>query len=107
MQKLLDLLRARRSRIGEVAASLRRHGRELGEIGLWNAELGELRRPGERRQRLDAAGGIVGRGFTYFTNRASAGFACPTVIPWITIHTTHHQDIRRGDQGGTAFVGSG
>jgi hypothetical protein len=22
------------------------------------------------------------------------------------IHTAHHQDIRRGDQGGTAFVGS-
>lgn len=51
------------------------------------------------------AGG-VGPGFTYFTTRSSAGFSCATVIPWIVLHTTHHQDIRRGDQGGTAFVGS-
>jgi len=52
------------------------------------------------------AGG-VGRGFTYFTNRASAGFACPTVIPWIVIHTSHHEDVKRTDRGATAFVGSG
>jgi hypothetical protein len=52
------------------------------------------------------AGG-VGPGFATFTTRSSAGFSCATVIPWIVIHTTHHQDIRRGDQGGTAFVGSG
>jgi hypothetical protein len=52
-------------------------------------------------------GGGVGRGFTYFTNRASAGFACPTVIPWITIHTTHHEDTKRNDRGVTTFVGSG
>jgi hypothetical protein len=52
------------------------------------------------------AGG-VGPGFATFTIRSSAGFSCATVIPWIVIHTSHHQDIRRGDQGGTAFVGSG
>jgi len=52
-------------------------------------------------------GGGVGRGFTYFTNRASAGFACPTVIPWIVIHTTHHEDLKRTDRGVTTFVGSG
>jgi len=52
------------------------------------------------------AGG-VGRGFTYFTNRASAGFACPTVIPWIVIHTSHHEDVKRTDRGVTTFVGSG
>lgn len=52
------------------------------------------------------AGG-VGPGFTYFTTRSSAGFSCATVIPWIVLHTTHHQDIRRGDKGGTSFVGSG
>jgi hypothetical protein len=52
------------------------------------------------------AGG-VGPGFRYFTNRASAGFSCPTIIPWVTIHTTHHEDTKRNDIGGTTFVGSG
>jgi hypothetical protein len=51
-------------------------------------------------------GGGVGRGFTYFTMRASAGFACPTIIPWVTLHTTHHQDVKRTDRGATSFVGS-
>jgi hypothetical protein len=51
--------------------------------------------------------GGVGRGFTYFTRRASAGFACPTVVPWITIHTTHHEDVKRNDRGGTTVVGTG
>jgi hypothetical protein len=52
-------------------------------------------------------GGGVGTGFTYVTNRASAGFSCPTTIPWITIHTTHHEDIKRTDTGATTLVGSG
>lgn len=52
-------------------------------------------------------GGGVGQGFTYFTLRSSAGFSCPTVIPWITIHTSHHEDVKRTDRGGTSFVGSG
>jgi hypothetical protein len=52
-------------------------------------------------------GGGVGRGFTNFVNRASAGYSCPTVIPWIVIHTSHHQDIKRNDRGVTTGVGSG
>ena len=52
-------------------------------------------------------GGGVGPGFTYFTMRSSAGFACPTVIPWVTIHTTHHEDIKRNTWGGTTPLGSG
>jgi hypothetical protein len=51
------------------------------------------------------AGG-VGPGFTYFTIRSSAGWSCATVIPWIVIHTSHHQDVKRNDTGGTFFVGS-
>jgi len=51
--------------------------------------------------------GGIGRGFTFFTNRASAGFSCQTVVPWITIHKTHHQDVKRNDRGGTTAVGSG
>lgn len=58
------------------------------------------------RARQLIAGG-VGRGFTYFTNRASAGFSCETVIPWITIHTTHHEDVKRTDRGVTTLVGTG
>jgi len=51
--------------------------------------------------------GGIGRGFTYFTNRASAGFSCQTVIPWITIHKTHHEDVKRTDRGVTTVVGTG
>ncbi len=52
-------------------------------------------------------GGGVGPGFTYFTRRASAGFSCQTVVPWITIHTTHHEDVKRNDRGVTTVVGTG
>jgi hypothetical protein len=52
-------------------------------------------------------GGGIGRGFTYFTNRASAGFSCQTVVPWITLHTTHHLDVKRTDRGATTMVGTG
>jgi hypothetical protein len=52
-------------------------------------------------------GGGIGRGFKYFTVRASAGFSCATVIPWFTIHTTHHEDVKRNARGGTTFVGVG
>jgi hypothetical protein len=52
------------------------------------------------------AGG-VGRGFTYFTSRASAGFSCQTAIPWVALHTSHHEDLKRTDRGVTTFVGSG
>jgi hypothetical protein len=52
-------------------------------------------------------GGGVGRAFTYFRTRASAGFSCPTVIPWITIHTSHHEDTERTDRGVTYLGASG
>ena len=52
-------------------------------------------------------GGGIGPGFTYFTNRASANFACQTAVPWIVIHTTHHLDTRRTDRGVTTEVGFG
>jgi hypothetical protein len=52
-------------------------------------------------------GGGVGSGYTSFTTRASAGFACPTTIPWITIHTTHYEDVKRNDRGVTSVVGAG
>lgn len=58
-------------------------------------------------RQIQLIGGGVGRGFTYFTMRSSAGFSCPTVIPWITIHTSHHVDVKRNDRGVTTFVGSG
>jgi hypothetical protein len=48
-----------------------------------------------------------GVGFPSFTMRSSAGFSCPTVIPWIVLHPTHHLDVRRDSRGGTVLVGSG
>jgi hypothetical protein len=52
-------------------------------------------------------GGGVGPGFTYVTNRASAGFSCQTDIPWIAIHTSHYLDVKHTDRGVTTQVGSG
>ncbi|HKD95807.1 MAG TPA: hypothetical protein VKB43_13970 [Gaiellaceae bacterium] len=52
-------------------------------------------------------GGGIGRGFTYFTNRASAGFSCQTIVPWVTIHTSHHEDTQRTDLGKTNSLGYG
>jgi hypothetical protein len=51
--------------------------------------------------------GGIGRGYTYFTNRASAGFSCATTIPWITLHRTHYVDTKRNDRGVSSQVGSG
>lgn len=48
-----------------------------------------------------------GIGFPGFTERTSAGFACPTVVPWITLHTTHHLDVRRDDRGNASIMGTG
>lgn len=50
------------------------------------------------------AGGV---GFPSFTMRSSAGFSCPTVIPWIVLHPSHYIDVRRNDTGGASIVGSG
>ena len=50
------------------------------------------------------AGGV---GFPSFTMRSSAGFSCPTIIPWIVLHPTHYLDVRRDSRGGTVMVGSG
>ncbi len=56
--------------------------------------------------RADAviAGGI---GFHGMTIRSSAGFACPTIVPWVTLHPTRHLDVLRNDRGGAAIVGRG
>jgi hypothetical protein len=38
--------------------------------------------------------------------RSSAGFSCPTVIPWVTLHPSHYEDIARNSWGSTSEVGS-
>lgn len=48
-----------------------------------------------------------GVGFPSFTMRSSAGFSCPTVIPWIVLHPSHYLDVRRDSRGGTTLVGMG
>lgn len=50
------------------------------------------------------SGGI---GYPWFTIQASAGFACPTVIPYITLHENRWVDVNRTDSGGTSEVSSG
>jgi hypothetical protein len=49
------------------------------------------------------SGGI---GYSWFVMRSSAGFACPTVVPWITLHPSHYLDVSRNAWGSTAEVGS-
>lgn len=49
------------------------------------------------------SGGI---GFSWFVNRSSAGFSCPTAIPWVSLHPSHYQDVSRNAWGSTALVGA-
>ena len=48
-----------------------------------------------------------GIGYSWFVMRSSAGWNCPTVIPWVTLHPSHHVDVSRNAWGSTAEVGSG
>ncbi|HZS30681.1 MAG TPA: hypothetical protein VFA37_05445 [Gaiellaceae bacterium] len=48
-----------------------------------------------------------GVGFPSFTERSSAGFSCPTVIPWIVLHPSHHLDVLRTSVGSASIVGKG
>jgi hypothetical protein len=50
------------------------------------------------------SGGI---GYSWFVNRASAGFTCPTAIPWVSLHPSHYEDTSRNAWGSTALVGAG
>jgi hypothetical protein len=50
------------------------------------------------------SGGI---GYSWFVMRSSAGFACPTVIPWITLHPSHYLDVSRNAWGNSAIVATG
>ena len=50
------------------------------------------------------SGGI---GYSWFVMRSSAGFSCPTVIPWITLHPSHYLDVSRNAWGNSAIIGSG
>jgi len=50
------------------------------------------------------SGGI---GYSWFVMRSGAGWSCPTVIPWVTLHPSHHLDVSRNAWGSTAEVGSG
>lgn len=50
------------------------------------------------------SGGI---GYSWFVNRSSAGFSCPTAIPWISLHPSHYEDVARNAWGSTSDAGSG
>lgn len=48
-----------------------------------------------------------GVGYTWFVTRASAGWNCPTVVPWVVLHPTHYLDTSHNDWGNSAQVGTG
>lgn len=48
-----------------------------------------------------------GPSFSWATVRAQAGWGCPTVIPWVTIHTSHWFDINVNAWGNSSYGGSG
>ena len=47
-----------------------------------------------------------GIGYSWFVLRSSAGWSCPTTIPWLSLHPSHYIDISRNAWGSTAEVGS-
>ncbi|MDX6466705.1 MAG: hypothetical protein QOI27_1745 [Gaiellaceae bacterium] len=47
-----------------------------------------------------------GIGYSWFVTRSSAGFSCPTAIPWISLHPSHYEDVARNAWGSTALVGA-
>jgi hypothetical protein len=49
------------------------------------------------------SGGI---GYSWFVMRSSAGFSCPTVVPWVTLHPSHHLDVSRNAWGNSAIIGA-
>jgi hypothetical protein len=49
------------------------------------------------------SGGI---GYSWFVNRASAQFTCPTAIPWVALHPSRWEDTSRNAWGNTALVGN-
>jgi hypothetical protein len=50
------------------------------------------------------SGGI---GYSWFVIRSSAGWSCPTVVPWFNLHPSHYMDYARNAWGSTEYVGSG
>jgi hypothetical protein len=48
-----------------------------------------------------------GVGYTWFVMRASAGWNCPTVIPYVILHQSHYLDTAHNDWGNSAQVGTG
>ena len=50
------------------------------------------------------SGGI---GYSWFVVRSSAGWSCPTVVPWLNLHPSHYMDYSRNAWGSTEYVGSG
>ncbi len=49
------------------------------------------------------SGGI---GYSWFVLRSSAGWGCPTVVPWVTLHPSHYIDYARNVWGTTEYLGS-
>ena len=48
-----------------------------------------------------------GVGYSWFVMRSSAGWNCPTVVPWVTLHPSHYEDVSRNAWGSTSLAGTG
>jgi hypothetical protein len=48
-----------------------------------------------------------GIGASWFVTRSSAQWNCPTVIPWVTLHPSHYEDVSRNDWGSTSTIATG
>jgi hypothetical protein len=49
------------------------------------------------------SGGI---GSSWFVTRSSAGFTCPTAIPYISLHPSRYEDVSRNAWGSTSLAGT-
>jgi hypothetical protein len=47
-----------------------------------------------------------GLNYSWFVNRASAGFNCPTAVPYLSLHPSHNQDTSRNAWGSTELIGT-
>jgi hypothetical protein len=48
-----------------------------------------------------------GIGYSWFVVRSTAGWTCPTAVPWVTLHPSHHIDVSRNAWGSTSLVATG
>jgi hypothetical protein len=56
-----------------------------------------------------ASGGLIGGGvgFRYVDEQVNGSWGCPTVIPWVTLHTSHYLQTSHNSIGSSQQIGAG